>query len=393
MPLPLLRRSLVIEAAQLPPPPADALDHSLRLRARLLSLIRESGGWIAFSRYMHAALYEPGLGYYVAGARKFGEAGDFVTAPELSPHFARCMAVQAAEVLRDGGDILELGPGTGALAAELFSSLEALGCAPRRYRLLEVSPDLRERQREFLAQRHPSTLSRFEWVDGLPEAHRGFIVANEVLDTIACERVGRSSGEVVEWGVVETADGFGWSPRPVVDPERSARFGRLIPEGADYVTECNPGAEALVRAVAQSLAAGLALFVDYGYAASEYYHPQRCLGTLRCHYRHRPHDDPFHLPGLEDITAHVDFTAMAAAAAGTGAAVLGFATQAQFLLSCGLAERLGRLSEPIEQARENAAIQRLVGPGAMGEAFKVLAIGRGAHAPLAGFRLGRPLAL
>jgi len=383
----------VTEAAHLPAPPADALAHSQQLRARLSERIRASGGWIPFSSYMQSALYEPGLGYYVAGARKFGEAGDFVTAPEISPHFARCVAVQAAEVLRAGGDILELGPGTGALAAELFASLEESGCRPGRYRMLEVSPDLRERQRSLLARRHPEFLHRFEWVDQVPNAHRGFIVANEVLDTVPCERVGRVGGELIEWGVTETRAGFGWAARVVTDPERAAKIAGLLPGDGDYVTECNPGAEGLVRSIAESLAEGLALWVDYGYAAAEYYHPQRRLGTLRCHYRHRPHDDPFHLPGLEDITAHVDFSAMAQAAASVGAEVLGFATQAQFLLSCGLAERIGRRSDSFDQARETAAIQRLVGPGAMGESFKVLAIGRGVRGPLAGFRLGRPLAL
>lgn len=383
----------MIEAAQFPAPPADALAHSQRLRARLADLIGESGGWIPFSRYMQAALYEPGLGYYVAGARKFGEAGDFVTAPEVSPLFARCMAAQAAQALAAGGDILELGPGTGALAAELFASLEAAGCAPERYLLLEVSPDLRERQRDCLARRHPSALHRFQWVDGLPEAHRGFIVANEVLDTVPCERVGRLAGALVEWGVVATPAGFAWSSRPLADRGRAERLARLMPCEGDYATECNPGAEALVRSVGESLAEGLALFIDYGYTEAEYYHPQRAAGTLRCHYRHRPHDNPFHLPGLEDITAHVDFSAMARAATSVGAEVMGFATQAQFLLSCGLAERLGQQADPLEQARENAAVQRLVGPGGMGESFKALAIGRGMSPPLAGFRLGRPLAL
>lgn len=378
-------------AADLPDAPPEALDHSRRLVDRLRAIIAEAGGWIPFSRYMEAALYEPGLGYYVAGARKFGEAGDFVTAPEISPLFARCIARQGAQALAQGGDVLELGPGTGALAAELLPALDALGAAPARYLLLEVSPDLRERQRERVQQALPGHAHRFAWIDRLPERHRGFIVANEVLDTVPCERVGRVAGEPVDMGVVASEKGFAWSPRPMQAGERAARLANLLPPGGDFVTEWNPAAEALVRTVAGLLEAGLALFIDYGYARAAYYHPQRDRGTLRCHYRHRAHEDPFRLPGLEDITAHVDFSAMADAAAQVGAEVAGPCTQAQFLLACGLADMVSRsAADPVGRLRENAALQRLVGPGEMGELFKVLGIGRGMREPLVGFRLGRP---
>ena len=340
---------------------------------------------------MEAALYEPGLGYYVAGARKFGEAGDFITAPEISPFFARCIARQAAQALAAGGDVLELGPGTGALAAELLPALDALGMAPARYLLLEVSPDLRERQRERLAQALPGQLHRFAWLDRLPDRHRGFVVANEVLDTVPCERVGRIAGDLVDLGVVATEAGFAWSPRPMQAGARATRLAQLLPPDGDYVTEWNPAAEALVRTVSAMLEQGIALFIDYGYGRAEYYHPQRYAGTLRCHYRHRAHDDPFRLPGLEDITAHVDFSAMADAASEAGAQVWGPCTQAQFLLSTGLAEMVGRPgADAVERLRENAAVQRLVGPGEMGELFKALAIGRGMREPLVGFRYARP---
>lgn len=378
-------------AADLPDAPPEALDHSRRLVERLRAIIAEAGGWIPFARYMEAALYEPGLGYYVAGARKFGEAGDFVTAPEISPLFARCIARQAAQALASGGDVLELGPGTGALAAELLPALEELGAAPARYLLLEVSPDLRERQRERLAQALPGHQHRFAWIERLPDRHRGFVVANEVLDTVPCERVGRISGELVDMGVVATEAGFAWSPRPMQAAERLSRLAHRLPPGGDYVTEWNPAAEALVRTVAGLLDSGLALFVDYGYSRSAYYHPQRDRGTLRCHYRHRAHEDPFRLPGLEDITAHVDFSAMADAAAQAGAQVYGPCTQAQFLLACGLADLVGRGgTDAVGRLRENAALQRLVGPGEMGELFQVLGFGRGISEPLVGFRLGRP---
>lgn len=378
----------------LPAAPPEALEHSQRLLARLREVIAASGGWIPFSRYMHAALYEPGLGYYVAGARKFGESGDFVTAPEISPLFARCLAHQAAQVLASGGDVLELGPGTGALAADLFAALEALGAAPERYLLMEVSPDLRERQRERLAQRFPGRLHRFEWLDSLPAHHRGVVIANEVLDTVPCERVGRVDGQLVEMGVVATAAGLAWSPRVLAAGERAERVARLLPAEGNYLTECNPAAEALVGAVTMALDPGVALFIDYGHPRPAYYHPQRDRGTLRCHYRHRHHDDPFHLPGLQDITAHVDFSAVAEAATAAGGQVLGFCTQAQFLLGCGIAQMLSPpQADAVARLREQAALQRLVGPGEMGEVFKVLAIGRGVAGPLAGFRLGRPVPL
>ena len=381
----------------LPPPPADAAAHSQHVSAHIAAAIAAAGGWIPFSRYMELALYAPGLGYYTAGARKFGAAGDFVTAPEISPVFGQCLARQAAEVLdATGGDILELGPGSGALAASIYRELQAMGCAPRSYRLLEVSPDLQHRQRTRLAQEFPGEAGRFEWVGTLPAEFRGLVVANEVLDVVPFSIVRRSHDRFLERGVAVEGDGFAWEDRELGEGELLRRAREVFPPGGyDYESEISLAAEALVRTVAQSIQAGIALFIDYGFAEPELYHPQRSSGTMRCHYRHRFHGDPFFLPGLQDITAHVDFTAMAQAAESAGADVYGYATQAGFLISAGLADFLSRIEPEItvERMKATSAAHRLVSPAEMGELFKVLAIGRGIEGPLAGFHSARPLAL
>jgi SAM-dependent MidA family methyltransferase len=381
----------------LPPPAPEAAAHSHELAERIAATIGEEGGWIPFSRFMELALYAPGFGYYAAGSRKIGADGDFVTAPELSPLFARCLAMQARQVLdRTGGDLLELGPGTGALAADLFAELKAQGAAPSRYRMLEVSPELRERQRERIAGRLPEDVGRFEWIDRLPERIDGLVVANEVLDVLPCALVHRSGGEILERGVVLTEAGFGWEDMALPEGELKRRAAAVIPPGDyEYLTEVNLAAEALVRSVAAALGRGLALFVDYGYAQAEYYHPQRSMGTLRCHYRHRFHNDPFFLPGLQDITAHVDFTAMALAAQAADAEVMGYTTQAHFLISCGLGVMVAE-SDPgmtLSRLKTTSAVNRLISPSEMGELFKVLGVGRGVDPPLLGFQSARPLSL
>jgi SAM-dependent MidA family methyltransferase len=381
----------------LPSPSPDAAAHSHELAERIANAIAEEGGWIPFSRYMELALYAPGFGYYAAGARKFGAGGDFVTAPELTPMFANCIAMQARQVLeRTGGDILELGPGTGILAADLYGELKAHGVAPPRYRLLEVSPELRERQRARIAERHPGDLDRFEWIDRLPARIDGLVVANEVLDVLPCALVHRTGNEILERGVVLTEAGFAWEDAALPDGELKRRAQAVIPAGDyEYLTEVNFAAEGLVRTVAAALGRGLALFIDYGYARNEYYHPQRSMGTLRCHYRHRYHNDPFFLPGLQDITSHVDFSAMALAAESAGAEVMGYTTQAHFLISCGLGVMVsgGDPSMTLSRLKVTSAVHRLISPSEMGELFKVLGIGRGIESPLQGFQSARPLSL
>jgi SAM-dependent MidA family methyltransferase len=382
----------------LPAPTPEAAAHSRLVGEYIAADILDAGGWIPFSRYVDLALYAPGLGYYAAGARKFGAEGDFVTAPEISPYFGRCVAMQARQVLQAvGGDILELGPGSGALAAEVFAELKAAGAAPRNYFMLEVSPDLRERQHTLLAERHPEDLGRFTWLDTLPMRFRGFVVANEVLDVVPFALAHRAQGgELRERGVILSDAGFAWDDQALGEGELLRRACAVFPPGAyEYLSEVSLPAEALVRSIATVLEAGVALFIDYGFPQREYYHPQRSMGTLRCHYRHRFHGDPFFLPGLQDITAHVDFSAMARAAEQGGAEIEGFTTQAHFLISCGLAVMVAE-NDPeatLSRLKANSAVHRLIDPSEMGELFKALAIGKGMQGPLLGFQAARPLAL
>jgi SAM-dependent MidA family methyltransferase len=381
----------------LPPPPPEAAAHSTRLAERIAQAIVDEGDWIPFTRFMDLALYAPGLGYYAAGARKFGWEGDFVTAPEISPMFAQCLAVQARQVMDAcGAQILELGPGSGVLAADLFGALKEQGAAPDRYLLLEVSPDLRERQQALIAERFPEDRARFEWIDRLPESIEGFVIANEVLDVVPFSLVHRNDGDILERGVILTDAGFAWDDQPMPEGELKRRARAVFPPGDyDYLSEIALAAEALVRTIAKSLTRGIALFIDYGFPAREYYHPQRSMGTMRCHYRHRFHGDPFFLPGLQDITAHVDFTAMAQAAESAGAEVYGFTTQAYFLISCGLAVLVagGDPNMTLSRLKATSAVHRLISPAEMGELFKVLAIGRGFEGPLQGFQSARHIAL
>jgi SAM-dependent MidA family methyltransferase len=381
----------------LPPPAAEASAHSQALAELIANTILQEGDWIPFSRFMELALYAPGMGYYAAGSRKFGPQGDFVTAPEISPLFAKCLAMQSRQVLEiAGGEILELGPGSGVLAAELFAELKAQKCPPERYLLLEVSPDLRQRQRELLAARHPEDIGRFQWIDRLPERIRGVVIANEVLDVVPFSLVHRTRGALLERGVILTEAGFAWDDVPLPEGELKRRAASVIPPGDyDYLTEIGLASEALVRTLAKSLEAGLMLFIDYGFSEREFYHPQRSMGTLRCHYRHRFHGDPFFLPGLQDITAHVDFTAMARAGEQGGCEVIGYTTQAYFLISCGLAVMVsdGDPSRTLSRLKATSAVHRLINPSEMGELFKVLGLGKGIDTPLLGFQSARHLPL
>lgn len=374
--------------AGLPPPAEAALAHSRRLQALILSTIAGSGGWISFARYMELALYAPGLGYYSAGSRKLGASGDFVTAPELSPLFGRSLARQVAELLaQDIPDIIELGAGSGALAATLLSELAAPGQPPRRYRILEVSADLRERQQALLRERVPEWLDRIEWLDALPQSFSAVVIGNEVLDALPVHRVRKTGDCLLELGVCATGGTLDRAIRPA-DAALIAGTPRDLPD--DYETEIGLAAPALVRDLGLRLARGALLFIDYGFPAHEYFHPQRNRGTLMCHYRHRAHGDPFLWPGLQDITAHVEFSAIANAGAAAGLDLLGYASQAQFLINCGITDLLAQTpaSDAARYAPLAAAVQTLLSPAEMGELFKVIAFGRGISAPLRGFNRG-----
>ena len=376
--------------ATLPPPSPAQIELSQQLVTAIRADIEANGGWISFARYMEQALYAPGMGYYSAGSTKFGEAGDFVTAPEISPLFARTLARQAAQVLREvGGDILELGAGTGRLAAQMLLALERMGMLPVRYRILEVSAHLRAVQRETLEAHLPEALfRRVEWLEALPPEIDGFVFGNEVLDALPVHLLVRHEGGVQERGVVWQAERFAFQDQPLQSPVlHDGLQGLALPDG--YVTEVCPAAAGLVASLAGILRRGVLLFVDYGFPRGEYYHPQRATGTLMCHYRQQAHDDPLVYPGLQDITAHVDFTAVAEAGAGGGLDVLGFASQAQFLINCGITELLAEVSPHDMAAYLPLATQaqKLLSPAEMGELFKVIAMGRGV-AGLQGFVRG-----
>ncbi len=373
----------------LPEPSEEARAHSDRVAQRIRAEIEAGGGWIAFSRYMELALYAPGLGYYSAGARKLGREGDFVTAPEISPLFGRTLARQVRQVLAAGMDsVLEVGAGSGALAATVLEELERLGAAPRSYLILELSADLRERSRDTIAARVPHLVERVAWLNGLPASFSGVVIGNEVLDAMPTDVVRVRHGSIEECGVAAPNGRFEWSCRPA-SGELARIAGALnLPEG--YRTEIQRSACAFVRSLADALDQGVALFVDYGFPASEYYHPQRSEGTLMCHYRHRAHADPFFLPGLQDITSHIDFSAVARAAAESGLEVQGYTSQGQFLLNCGLTELLpaGSAESPSDFLPLSNQINRLTSPAEMGELFKVIAFGRRYADPLAGFARG-----
>jgi SAM-dependent MidA family methyltransferase len=376
----------------LPAPDPGARAHSEQVVAAIRDEIRRSGGWIPFARYMELALYAPGLGYYAAGAAKLGPDGDFVTAPEMSPLFGAALAVQVRAILAATArrDVLELGAGTGRLAADLLNALASTGASPARYRILETSPDLRERQRATIARDAAAHAAIVQWIDAMPESIDGAVVANEVLDAIPTHLVGRRGDEYVERGVVWDGgrERFDWAARPA-EPALAALAAQRFPPGVDYLSEINPAAEALVAEIGRRLAGGAALFIDYGFPAAEYYHPQRGEGTLMCHYRHRAHADPFLWPGLNDITAHVDFSAIADAGVRSGLHVAGFAPQAPFLMSCGILDLLAGVGSPDTSAYLKTAgpVQRLLSPAEMGELFKVLALARTEEIDWTGFAL------
>jgi SAM-dependent MidA family methyltransferase len=378
--------------AGLPHPDPIAIAHGNRVDAHLRAAIGEAGGWISFARYMDLALYAPGLGYYAAGACKLGAAGDFTTAPEMTPLFGAALAAQVGAILDGTGrrEIVELGAGTGRLAADLLRALARRDALPSRYAILEVSPDLRARQRATLERHAPDQLPRVEWLSALPATIDGAIVANEVLDAIPVHIVARRAGSYVERGVIEDRSrgvlAFEERPAPAsLATLAAARF----PPAIDYLSELNPAAEALVEELGRRLVAGAALFIDYGFPRSEYFHEQRDEGTLLCHHRQHVHDDPLHLPGLSDITAHVDFTAIAEAAERAGLVVAGFAAQAPFLLGCGILDLLAAAGAADTPAylKAAAAVQRLLSPAEMGELFKVLAVARSEEIAWPGFAI------
>jgi len=374
---------------ELPSPDADALAHSRKLAAHIRAAIEAGGGWISFERYMELALYAPGLGYYSAGARKLGTAGDFITAPEMSSLFGHTLAQQVAEILGEGlTEILEVGAGSGALAASLLEELERLDALPARYLILELSADLRERSRDTLASRVPHLLERVAWLNQLPPSFSGAVIGNEVLDAMPVHLIKKAPGGTIELGV-ECSDGeFRFAPRPASGALQQAVATLHLPD--NYRSEIGLAAQGFMRSLGACLTKGVAIFIDYGFSSVEYYHPQRNEGTLMCHYRHRAHADPFFLPGLQDITSHVDFSAIAKAAAEAGLQLAGFTTQAGFLVNCGITGILSRTppDDALHYLPQSNLANRLLSPAEMGDLFKVIAFSSDFDHPLLGFARG-----
>ncbi|MBB5420977.1 class I SAM-dependent methyltransferase [Paraburkholderia atlantica] len=384
----------------LPAPGPSALAQSDALVAEIRAQLDAAGGWLPFDRYMERALYAPGLGYYSGGARKFGlradDGSDFVTAPELSPLFAATLARPVAEALEASGtrDVMEFGAGTGKLAAGLLNALDTLGAEFASYSIVDLSGELRERQRETIAAAAPALLAKVRWLDALPERFEGVVIGNEVLDAMPVRLFAHNGGVWHERGVVWRDGAFGFDDRPVAAAADQALLTEIDTDrenaGDGYVTETHEAARAFTRTICTMLARGAILLIDYGFPRHEYYHDQRAQGTLMCHYRHRAHGDPFLYPGLQDITAHVEFTGIAEAGVETGADLLGFTSQARFLLNAGVTEVLGEI-DPADTRRflpAANAVQKLLSEAEMGELFKVIAFSRGLDDTLRAFSSG-----
>lgn len=368
----------------LPEPGADALAHSELLAQRIAGEIHAAGGWISFARFMALALYTPGLGYYSGGARKFGPDGDFVTAPEISPLFGRALAVQVQQVMAASTNhLIEVGAGTGLLACDLLAALELQGALPTHYDIIELSGELRARQAETLQARVPHLASRVRWLDALPDTVSGCVVVNEVLDVMPVQLVAWRGDDVFERGVVfdETAARFAWQDRPAAGLLLAAARALPVvgPEDGEYLSEICLAARAWLEEWARRLVCGALILIDYGYPQAEYYLPSRSTGTVQCYYRHRAHTDLLAWPGLNDITAFVDFTAAAEAADAAGLVVYGYTSQASFLQNCGILDMLAEIGPTDEPAyiRASRAALRLIAPHEMGELFKVLLVGKG----------------
>jgi len=342
---------------------------------------------------MDLALYAPGLGYYSAGSIKIGPGGDFVTAPEVSDLFSRCLARQCAEIVAEsGGEILELGAGTGRMAAAILETLSTLGVLPERYVILEVSADLADRQRARLMRLPEAVRRRVAWVDRLPERPmRGVVLANEVLDALPFRRFRMLAGEAHELGVALGAEEFVFRERPARQGPGSADTASAflqdlpwpLPDG--YTCEIRPRTQAWIAGLGDCIGQGALLLFDYGLPRAQYYHPQRVEGTLRCYFKQRAHDDPLLNIGVQDITAWVDFSHVAHAAQAAGLDVKGFATQAAFLLATGIEGLVAEAADGLERIRRAGEARRLLLPGEMGEAFKVMALTRNVDGALAGF--------
>lgn len=381
----------------LPPPGDEALAHSALVSQHIRAQIAAHQGPIPFVRFMDLALHAPGLGYYSAGAKKIGSTGDFVTAPEISPLYSRCIARQCQQVLEamGVGDILEVGAGSGVMASDILLELESLQTLPAHYYILEISADLRERQESLLSLQCAHLMNRIQWLTSLPASFKGVVLANELLDAMPVHRIVFTDNGAVESYVDAIDNEFVWREGGISTQGVADRIEVLLAEfGAThfqpgYTTEINLAAEAWIESLAAVMQQGLLLIIDYGFPRHEYYHADRVGGTIMCHYRHYAHDNPFIFAGITDITAHIDFTAMAQSGSDAGLDVSGYTTQAYFLLALGL-DQMVAYSDPTDIRHHlvlTQQVKKLTSPSEMGELFKVLALSRGLEIPLRGFTL------
>lgn len=375
-----------------PPLSPEMRQHSEAMLERLRSEISLAGGYLSFARFMELALYAPGLGYYSAGSHKLGKKGDFVTAPEISPLFAKCLARQFARILTTlpYGDILEIGAGAGTFAKDAILELEQLQTLPGHYYILETSAELRERQQHLLKQACPLFYSRILWLDRLPDSFKGIIFANEVLDALPVHCFRIENQEVKERCVGLENDQLAWKLQPPLSTELHKKVLDLrkeyaLPQG--YESEINLVLPHWINTLAQVLQEGVLVLFDYGYGRREYYHSERGNGTLRCFFQHRCHADPFLFPGLQDITANVDFTTVVEAATQAGLDLAGYTTQSSFLLDCGITDFAGAPPSSMKQYQQNQALKLLMLPSEMGTLVKAMGFTKNWSGRLKGFSL------
>jgi SAM-dependent MidA family methyltransferase len=362
-------------------PDATAQQYSDKLKATIKQKIHAAGGKISFADYMNLCLYAPGLGYYSAGSHKIGPGGDFTTAPEVSPLFSRCLAHHIKDVISQlpQADILEFGAGDGIMAVDILLELQQINCLPEHYFIIEASADLRQRQGKLISKLIPELAERVQWLQKIPSSFIGVVVANEVCDAMPVHVLHFTNDIIKERYVQLNANGdFEWCEGELSSEDLlvSAKNIQRSIANQDYVTEVNQQSKAWLNSVAESLDQGAVFIIDYGYPASSYYHPERDTGTLMCYYHHQGHDDVFFLPGLQDITAHVNFSALAQTAYDKGLDVAGFQTQANFLIAGGITELTTTSNDELTLMQQSAEIKRLTLPSEMGETFKVLCLTR-----------------
>jgi SAM-dependent MidA family methyltransferase len=378
---------------KLPEPSDIAKRHSLQLQQLICEEIDKKGP-MPFEQYMAKALYTSGLGYYSAGATKFGSSGDFTTAPEISPLYGRALAKQYQQIAKEINHtknkscILELGAGTGALALSILQELDHTNSLPEHYYILEVSADCKLRQQEHLQKNIPKIYHLVSWLDSLPATPiDGMIIANEVLDAMPVCKFQTTNEGIFEYYVTHNKQQLEWSLQPSHNKKLINKVDQLdLPKDIDYCSEINFAIPGWVAGLNAALRHGVILLIDYGFPEKAYYHPQRSMGTLMCHYKHQAHDNPLIYCGIQDITAHVDFTAIAEAAADCELTIEGYTHQSAFLTSCGIHQCM-QASTPLQQARERQQVHLLTHPSEMGESFKVIALSRDLDSQMIGFSL------